>query len=99
MQYAKDKDPAFVKISADEKEMRAQLFAQGVPEEKLWIALPQPASSTHLWKHALDVSQLSEGVHILQVEADLGKGQHVQGHRLIRIERIPAPTELTREGQ
>ncbi|MCA9152073.1 MAG: calcineurin-like phosphoesterase family protein [Planctomycetales bacterium] len=99
MEYTRSKDPAFVKTSTNEQEMRDRLLAQGVPEEKLWIALPQPATSTHLWKQQVDLGSLADGVHLIHVESKLADGQQVRGRRLIRIERNPSPQTLTSEGE
>lgn len=86
MTYSREADPGFVSVAAREQEWRDRLIAQGVPEDKLWIALPKPAVSTHLWKVTLDTRQLKAGVHRLRVSARLGEDQLVTEQRLFRIE-------------
>ncbi len=64
MTYAKQEDPAFVKLFESENAQRDQLILQGESPETLWRPLPRPGRSTHLWKQSLDVRQLSDGTHV-----------------------------------
>ena len=79
-------DPFYEQIERDERDQLAKLTQQGESNDKLWVGLPKPKRSTHLWRISIPVAQLEPGVHVLRVTAQLDEEQVVTGRRLIRVE-------------
>jgi hypothetical protein len=79
-------DPFYVRIERDERQRLEKLKQQDDSTDKLWIALPKPKRSTHLWRTAVPIAGLEPGVHVLRVTARLDDEQDVTGQRLIRVE-------------
>ena len=70
-------DPLFVQIVAADK----------VNESKNWRNLPAPKNSTHLWSGKLS-TDLSEGVHLLEVKAVDMNGRAQWGRRVFRVKAL-----------
>jgi hypothetical protein len=94
MTYTRRPDPTFVELANDENTRREKLLAQGESEQSLWLALPRPGISTHLWHHTLDASHLDDGTHRLTVTATFADGRKVTGHRLFRVERAGSASAI-----